>query len=297
MAEPIGKAIKKVLADAGLMNAIMKHRGALIWRSVLGEQISQRTEVVAVQGSCLVVYVESSSWRQQLHLMRLGLLAKINQALGDEYITDIRFVGTRGMRQNGDDGRDEVIAEPVECRVGRIPEEPVDTHQIDSLVTPVSDAGLEASLRRFFTTLTRRRILLERRGYKPCRVCGALSKQQVCPICVDERAYLRYSLALQVLSRSPWLDAEGLRSVNPEVNAEDYEKAKDTLLALWSSEALAMAKKRTKKAAKALRVCLASIAMLVSRVPPGELTDEIILKSVSAKLARRSGLNEPGHGG
>jgi predicted nucleic acid-binding Zn ribbon protein len=62
------------------------------WPQVVGEQIAQHAKPVRMRGKTLVVAVENASWMQELTMMRLQILTKVQQATSSTLITDIRFV-------------------------------------------------------------------------------------------------------------------------------------------------------------------------------------------------------------
>ncbi len=62
-----------------------------IWGSAVGRVIADNSRPTAYKGSILMVDVISSAWIHQLHFLKKDLISKVNQALGSEKITDIKF--------------------------------------------------------------------------------------------------------------------------------------------------------------------------------------------------------------
>jgi predicted nucleic acid-binding Zn ribbon protein len=67
------------------------------WAAAVGPAVAENARPAAVKGKELVVNVSSSAWMQQLQFLKADLIAKLNRALGEERVSDIRFrVGPLG---------------------------------------------------------------------------------------------------------------------------------------------------------------------------------------------------------
>lgn len=62
------------------------------WPDLVGEQIAAAVTVVDVEESRLILRAVDRTWRQQLLLMRGGLLARINELWPVPWIKEIAFV-------------------------------------------------------------------------------------------------------------------------------------------------------------------------------------------------------------
>ncbi len=66
------------------------------WSEIVGTGIAAAATPVAERRGELVVRCESSVWAQELDLMAPSILAKLNEAIGTEALTGLRFeVGER----------------------------------------------------------------------------------------------------------------------------------------------------------------------------------------------------------
>ena len=74
---------------AGPLN---RHRLFDFWLEAVGPEVADHARPQVIRGSVLHVEVTDSVWMQQLHLQRGFLLEILNQRLGEEGLTDIRFV-------------------------------------------------------------------------------------------------------------------------------------------------------------------------------------------------------------
>lgn len=62
------------------------------WPEAVGEMIARRTEIQSLKFHTAVVKVSGAMWIQELNLMKTQILARLDHALGDDTVRDIRFV-------------------------------------------------------------------------------------------------------------------------------------------------------------------------------------------------------------
>ena len=90
-AVPLGKVLNTVLSsrmrgkEAGLLQ-VWQH-----WQAAVGEVIAENARPAAFKGSLLLVHVNSSPWLYQLQFLKEEIIAKVNVALGDDLVADIKF--------------------------------------------------------------------------------------------------------------------------------------------------------------------------------------------------------------
>lgn len=100
------KPMKEPLQIAGILSGILQKKGLgsklaqyqvfEIWDSVVGPTISKQAQPLKMQGQTLLVSAKNSGWAQELTFMKPFILKKINEALPNSGIKDIRF--TAGKR-------------------------------------------------------------------------------------------------------------------------------------------------------------------------------------------------------
>ena len=61
------------------------------WKNLVGAQIASKSEPVGYQRRTLYIWVESSAWMQQLNFFATQIKNKVNQHVGREWVTSIRF--------------------------------------------------------------------------------------------------------------------------------------------------------------------------------------------------------------
>lgn len=89
--ESVGDVLRQALSDNGLNDRLYETRAINIWPVIVGEQIASMTGRPVVFKGLMTVYVRNASLRQELNMSRSMLMRHINQALGRETITDLRF--------------------------------------------------------------------------------------------------------------------------------------------------------------------------------------------------------------
>lgn len=62
-----------------------------VWPEVVGEQIAAHTAGAHLKGERLVVYVDSAMWANELQSMSEMFRVKMNEALGKEMVSSVRF--------------------------------------------------------------------------------------------------------------------------------------------------------------------------------------------------------------
>lgn len=61
------------------------------WAEAVGPAVAENSRPAAVKGKVLTVNVTGSAWMQHLQFLKADLIARLNRALGEERVADIRF--------------------------------------------------------------------------------------------------------------------------------------------------------------------------------------------------------------
>ena len=86
------KAIEKAIDVAGIKSALDQEAAVTLWGVVVGEVVATVTCPEKVESGTLFVKVETSVWRQELHMQKEKIIKKINKKIGTKAIRDIRFI-------------------------------------------------------------------------------------------------------------------------------------------------------------------------------------------------------------
>jgi len=90
--QQIGGTIQDLLANLDTGSHFELVRLMRLWPEVVGETIARRTEVAALKFHVAVVKVSTAMWIQELNLMRPQILSRLNAAMRNDAVRDIRFV-------------------------------------------------------------------------------------------------------------------------------------------------------------------------------------------------------------
>lgn len=93
----IGEVLDSVVGAADRGGGLLKARAADLWPQVAGPEISKHTLGMGLRGTTLQVHVDSHAWATQLTLMADDLRTRLNSALGEEAVREIRFTVSRAV--------------------------------------------------------------------------------------------------------------------------------------------------------------------------------------------------------
>lgn len=89
--EEVGNLLNALFQRRNWQRRLGLHSLFSFWDEVVGEELACRAQPDLIRGMVLWVRVSDSVWMQQLNLTRTVLLAKLNERLGEDKLTDIRF--------------------------------------------------------------------------------------------------------------------------------------------------------------------------------------------------------------
>ena len=90
-AQPIGDIIRKFLRDEGLETPLNQHRLISSWGEVMGNGILHYTGDIFIKNQTLWVKINSSVLRQELGIGRSQIVRRLNEHVGSQVITDVKF--------------------------------------------------------------------------------------------------------------------------------------------------------------------------------------------------------------
>jgi predicted nucleic acid-binding Zn ribbon protein len=88
---PIGNVIEKILTGRKPKAAAKVARVFQLWERAVGEIIAANAKPAAFKDNILLVHVNSSPWLHHLQFLKKDIIQKVNAALKDESIEDIKF--------------------------------------------------------------------------------------------------------------------------------------------------------------------------------------------------------------
>ena len=87
----VDAVLSSVLRELGIGQKIKQLNALELWNDVVGEQIARVTSPERIERGQLVVRVSKAPWRNELMFLKKEIIAKLNNALGEEIVKDIRF--------------------------------------------------------------------------------------------------------------------------------------------------------------------------------------------------------------
>lgn len=79
--------IKRYDLQSGLNNAKIIN----LWNNTLGKEVSLQTKKLTIKNNKLYVTIQSSALASELFAVKLEIIEKLNQKIGDNYLKDIIF--------------------------------------------------------------------------------------------------------------------------------------------------------------------------------------------------------------
>ena len=84
-------ALKTALERQGLSRRIREEEVTLRWEELVGTAIANHASPKRLRDGVLWLEVKDAAWRQELHLMRSGLIERINAGVGEEIVRELRL--------------------------------------------------------------------------------------------------------------------------------------------------------------------------------------------------------------
>lgn len=86
------EAVEKMLSVYKLRSKFDQTSVVALWPEIMGKAIANRTKQIYVSQQKLFVRIESSVIKNELLMVRTGIIQKINERTGSEVITEIIFL-------------------------------------------------------------------------------------------------------------------------------------------------------------------------------------------------------------
>lgn len=90
-AEQVGDIVRQFMRQEGLETPYNQYRLINSWEEVMGEGISRFTGEKFIKNQTLFVKILSPVLKNDLFMARQNIIRKLNDAVGSQVITDIRF--------------------------------------------------------------------------------------------------------------------------------------------------------------------------------------------------------------
>jgi len=90
--KPIGKALGELVEELGIQRKLKQYEAVTQWAEIVGQHIAKEAEPQKIEKGVLLVRVRTSVWRNELNMRKQEIIGKLNRAIGEEVIKDIKFL-------------------------------------------------------------------------------------------------------------------------------------------------------------------------------------------------------------
>jgi len=94
--QPLGEAIRKLLADRGWQQQAAVSSALGRWEQIVGPEVAAHATPGELTDGELVVIADSTAWATQLRLLAATLVRKLNAELGDNTVRRVKVRGPTG---------------------------------------------------------------------------------------------------------------------------------------------------------------------------------------------------------
>lgn len=174
------KILERLFERHGLSKEYKEQRPLFVWRQIVGPVIERLTCPLWVMNGVLHVEAATHVVAHELSLMKADFIKRINEALGEACLSDIKFKV-----------RAEARGEKNGSRIG-LAEAPLldeEREQIQKIAADIKDDRLREALEHLLSTLKKLEKARQRLGWRRCVRCGVFHDGEgaLCFNCEYER--------------------------------------------------------------------------------------------------------------
>lgn len=247
------------------------------WEEIVGKEIAAHSNPRSTQNAILFISVINSSWCHHLTMMKEQIIDKINTFAGEKIVNDIRFHA--GYLKNKQNEEGTVWQEPTLKE--KLQTVTIDNKQMQTnreISNAISDEQLRKKVFKLITKDSTLQELKKRENWHKCSNCSTLCppEDKYCTVCAVQKRQSTIESIRKLLMEVPWINYTECRKYI-ECTSAEFGWAKKGLIDSLVNKSVDMPDDS---------VCVATLVMLLKRVKPEELFDELIsstLKSVRRK--------------
>jgi hypothetical protein len=178
------------MRDLGYEPVVKEWSAVWMWKDVVGSKLALVSRADRVKGHVLHVSVKNSSWAHQLSLMKAQILERINAALGEGALKDIKFSVTRFSQElsyKSDLSKWETEPDTAPHLDIDLSEDVLT--EIRENASVIGDSRLRSLFERVQLADRKRKEWITRQGSCKCVACGVpVEASDICPVCAISRA-------------------------------------------------------------------------------------------------------------
>jgi predicted nucleic acid-binding Zn ribbon protein len=229
------------------------------WPGIVGADVARSAQPSALAGNALVIVTASSAWSHQLAFLEPQIVRALRDLPEARTLERLRFRvgavraprrGTASARRRG-----------LRVAGGGAP-------------GSAQPQTAEAALASFRAAVERARAAHAAAGGAFCPACGAFTEtERACVPCADGARTARFSATERLLYEAPWLSAEAVLALVPDLTASEYDGCRRRLLRAWWDEMRLAQRRSAVRGApepdrSRLRKLASSYVLLETRIDP-----------------------------
>jgi len=201
--ESVGVIFQRMLERMPLKKEFKVRRAMLHWKDIVGDDIAAQSSPFCFERHTLWLGVRNSVWSHHLWMMRHRLVSALNAYIGEPLVEDIRFDSYREQQEFMLDGEEEMMPD-VGAELKKIQIDAQDSEAIRNLVAKIQDSELKKRAARLYRGELTLRKYKKKKGFRPCRICGALCEDDLCTACSRRQREGQMAEVRRLLDALPW---------------------------------------------------------------------------------------------
>ena len=286
--EPVGDVLAKSLKKIGLFPRAQRFRVFPLWRRIVGD-IAKNAKPRRLDGDVLFVTTSSSAWAQELTLMQRGILARINENLGGEYIKDIRFSEHLWNTTKSLTDMDSLPYGDYRSFMSQDVLTQTEKERIASFANQCENPSLSRSLNRFALTMEKRAKYFVKKGFQKCEKCGFIHKRdRKCPNCKAQQEIHDCNQITAILEKHPETSDASLSVMTRVRQKEIFARARQNLDSRWyQTIRQSYFRAATRQLSSRERGILRQLMMKLASLRTGRAAHELSQDDLTSILGRR----------
>lgn len=259
----------------------LKERMALdLWGEVVGAEVEKYTQAENIRGGILTIKAESSSWCQQLSLLRMNYINQLNFKLGEKIVKEIRFKTGSIKPENKRVVEHEKTVYPLLSESEK--------KLISEQAAIIQDQELGTAYQYFLQFNKKLEKQRAAEGWSRCPHCGRQIPQEdeLCLSCNRKEQKTKEFMVEQLLYEVPWADYSQINRVVSDLEEREFEQIKNGLI-LKLKEKIAE-KIRLKGNSDQINFLASFLFMLINRENPTSINPGEIKQILKIKYSRIS---------
>lgn len=202
--EDVRAILPKMINSLGMKKEYKARLIVFYWEKIVGRDIAAHVRPVRMSFRTLLLSTTDSTWANQLMLMQLDIIDKINHFIGENLVKEIRFCNAWQEPSAEEDEKD---PEPdLGSFLRRMQLDAAEQQQAEAKCAEVQDDKLRGALRRLCQKQKKLEKLEKQYKWHACASCGALCPPQevYCTTCAREERHRTEAKVRQILMDMPW---------------------------------------------------------------------------------------------